>query len=111
MTQSRLIFHGAYQSEDIGLVVACLDAGGCRSKFSKKLGEGKCNDTGASRFFFVIIVFILTKCLRIVSIQDHLMDAYLGVHGVGNWVIGLVWGSVNRRVVVGWSWGRLLGWW
>ena len=77
----------------------------------QKCWEGKCNDTGASRFFFVIIAFILTKCLRIVSIQDHLMDAYLGVHGVGNWVIGLVWGSVNRRVVVGWSRGRLLGWW
>ena len=87
MTQSRLIFHGAYQSEDIGLVVACLD-GGCWRKFSKMLGEGKCNDTGASRFFFVIIVFILTKCLRVVSMQDHLMDAYLGIHGVGNWVIG-----------------------
>ena len=51
------------------------------------LGEGKCNDmAGASRFFFVIIVFILTKYLSIVSIQDHLMDAYLGFHGVGDWV-------------------------
>ena len=88
--------------------------GGCRRKFSKILGEGKCDDTGASGFFFVLIVVILTKCLtRIVSIQDHLMDAYLGVHGIGNWVgLGIFCAVEKSRGghAAGWWVGGRVGW-